>query len=216
MEGDFLMLRYSSNIDNILQFLLTNKWKTRPDMTIGWITKVINFVAGSGCGKSLMVALTFAELKMMHLKAEYIQEYAKTLVWQKRFCELDNQHQVSMEQYRMIKAVENSVDYIVCDSGLVIGMLYNRIHHTNVCNVEKTEKMLKEKMGEFDNVYIYLERNEEFPYEREGRIQDEEEAKEIDILFKNLLDELKLEYLSVVSSKDSIPKIMDYITNIAG
>ena len=62
-----------------------------------------------------------------------------------------------------------------------------------------------------DNIYIYLERNEEFPYEREGRMQDEEEAKEIDTLFKSLLDELNLDYLSVVSSKESIPKIMDYI-----
>jgi len=174
-------------------------------------TKVINFVAGSGCGKSLMSALTFAELKMKHISAEYVQEYAKTLVWRKLFCDLDNQYQVSMEQYRMIKAVDGEVDYIVCDSGLVIGMLYNRIHPTNVCNVEKTEIMLKEKMAEFDNVYIYLERNKEFPYEREGRMQDEEEAKEIDNLFKNLLDELNLEYLSVISSKKSIPRIMDYI-----
>jgi hypothetical protein len=175
-------------------------------------TKVINFVAGSGCGKSLMAALTFAELKMKHISAEYVQEYAKTLVWRKNYEQLDNQYQVSTEQYRMIKAVNGEVDYIVCDSPLVVGMLYNRIHPTNVCNVEKTEKMLKMKMAEFDNVYIYLERNEEFPYEREGRIQDEEEAKEIDTLFKSLLDELKLDYLSVISSKESIPKIMDYIT----
>jgi ABC-type dipeptide/oligopeptide/nickel transport system ATPase component len=178
-------------------------------------TKVINFVGGSGCGKSLMAALTFAELKMRHLKAEYVQEYAKTLVWQKRYEELDNQYQVSTEQYRMIKSVQNAVDYIVCDSGLIIGLFYNRYHPTNVCNVSKTEKMLKEKMAEFDNVYIYLERNDEFPYEREGRIQEEEEAKEIDTLFKSLLDELKLEYLSVVSSKESIPKILDYIQGLA-
>jgi len=179
-------------------------------------TKVVNFVGGSGCGKSLMAALTFAELKMRHISAEYVQEYAKTLVWRKLFCQLDNQYQVSTEQYCMIKAVDGEVDYIVCDSPLVVGMLYNRIHPTNVCNVSKTEKMLKEKMAEFDNVYIYLERNEEYPYEKEGRIQDEEEAKEIDTLFKDLLDELKLDYLSVVSSKESIPKIMDYISNVAG
>lgn len=174
-------------------------------------TKVINFVGGSGCGKSLMAALTFAELKMRHISTEYVQEYAKTLVWEKRFDELDNQYQVSTEQYRMIKAVENAVDYIVCDSGLIIGLFYNRYHRTNVCNVEKTEKMLRQKMDEFDNIYIYLERNKEYPYEKEGRIQDEEEAKEIDILFKSLLDELELKYLSIVSSKESISKIMEYI-----
>lgn len=175
-------------------------------------TKVINFVGGSGVGKSLMAALIFAELKMKHISTEYVQEYAKTLVWRKLYCELDNQYQVSTEQYHMIKAVDGKVDYIVCDSPLVVGLLYNRYHPTNVCNISKTESMLKQKMAEFDNVYIYLERNEKFPYEQEGRMQDEDEAKEIDKLFKDLLNELKLEYLSVISSNESIPKIMDYIT----
>ena len=174
-------------------------------------TKVINFVGGSGVGKSLISALTFAELKMRHITAEYVQEYAKTLVWQSRFQELDNQYQVSTEQYNMIKAVEGAVDYIVCDSGLIIGLFYNRYHKTNVCNVEKTEQMLLSKMEKMDNIYIYLERNQEFPYEKQGRIQEEEESKQIDVLFKDLLDELKLPYLSIISSKDSINSIMDYI-----
>ena len=147
-------------------------------------SKVINFISGAGVGKSLMSALTFAELKMQHLKAEYVQEYAKTLVWQKRFDELDNQYQVSMEQYKMIKAVDGAVDYIVCDSGLLIGLFYNRYHKTNVCNVQKTEEMLLRKMSEFENIYIFLERNPEFPFEIEGRMQDEDESKKIDTQFK--------------------------------
>jgi hypothetical protein len=174
-------------------------------------TKVVNFVSGAGAGKSLMSAMTFAELKMRHIKAEYVQEYAKTLVWQKRFDELDNQYHVSTEQYRMIKSVDGAVDYIVCDSGLIIGVFYNRYHKTNVCDVQKTEQMLLNKMTEFDNIYIFLERNPEFPFEQEGRIQDEQEAKLIDKQFKNLLEELKLPYKSFLSSRESIPKILDYI-----
>jgi hypothetical protein len=174
-------------------------------------TKVVNFVSGAGAGKSLMAAMTFAELKMRHIKAEYVQEYAKTLVWQRRYEELDNQYQVSTEQYRMIKAVDGAVDYIVCDSGLIIGVFYNRYHKTNVCDVQKTEQMLLNKMTEFDNIYIFLERNPEFPFEQQGRIQDEQEAKLIDKQFKNLLEELKLPYKSFLSSRDSIPKILDYI-----
>lgn len=174
--------------------------------------KIVNFVAGSGCGKSLMAALTFSELKMKHLNAEYVQEYAKTLVWQKRFSELNNQYKVSMEQYRMIKAVENSVDYVICDSGLIIGLLYNRIHPIPKSNIETTEKILRQKMLEMNNVYIYLQRNNEFNYQTQGRIHDEKQAREIDALFKNLLDELNLNYLSVISSRKSLPKIIEYIT----
>ena len=174
-------------------------------------SKVINFISGAGVGKSIMSALTFAELKMQHLKAEYVQEYAKTLVWQKRFDELDNQYQVSMEQYKMIKAVDGAVDYIVCDSGLLIGLFYNRYHKTNVCNVQKTEEMLLRKMSEFENIYIFLERNPEFPFEIEGRMQDEDESKKIDTQFKELLHELNLPYKSFLSSQKSIPGIIDYI-----
>jgi hypothetical protein len=111
----------------------------------------------------------------------------------------------------MIKAVDGAVDYIVCDSGLIIGVFYNRYHKTNVCDVQKTEQMLLNKMTEFDNIYIFLERNPEFPFEQQGRIQDEQEAKLIDKQFKNLLEELKLPYKSFLSSRDSIPKILDYI-----
>lgn len=174
-------------------------------------TLVINFVGGSGVGKSLMAALTFAELKINHFITEYVQEYAKTLVWQKRFDELNNQYQVSTEQYRMIKAVDGAVNYIVCDSPIIIGLFYNRYHTTNVCNVQKTEEMLLSKMKEFNNIYIFLERNQEFPFEKEGRLQDEEESKNIDNLFKELLDELQIEYLSVISSKDSLDNIMKWI-----
>lgn len=174
-------------------------------------SKVINFISGAGAGKSLMSAMTFAELKILHFKAEYVQEYAKTLVWQKRFDELNNQYHVSMEQYKMIKAVDSAVDYIICDSGLLIGVFYNRYSKTNVSNVQRTENVILNKMKEFDNIYIFLERNPEFPYEKEGRMQDEDEAKQIDLQFKALLHELKLPYKTFLSSKNSIPNIIDYI-----
>lgn len=102
------------------------------------MTIVVNFVAGCGAGKSVMSALTFVELKMMHLNAELVQEYAKQLVWENRLDELDNQFQVTKTQYNMIKALQDKVDYIVCDSPLIVGLFYNFYSETNVSNVEKT------------------------------------------------------------------------------
>ena len=71
--------------------------------------------------------------------------------------------------------------------------------------------MLKEKLTEFENIYIYLERNIDHPYEDIGRMQNEKEAMEIDILMKDLLDELGLDYLSVISSRGSIEDILSYL-----
>lgn len=175
------------------------------------MTIVVNFVAGCGAGKSVMSALTFVELKMMHLNVELVQEYAKQLVWQNKMDELDNQFNVTKTQYKMIKALQDKVDYIVCDSPLIVGLFYNFYNKTNVSNVEKTRDMILNKMQEFHNVYIFLERNPEYPFSKEGRLQDEIEAKEIDKQMKELLHQYNLEYLSIISSKDSIKQIVDYI-----
>lgn len=172
---------------------------------------MINFVAAPGAGKSLMSAMIFAELKMRHYSAEMVQEYAKNLVWQGRLEELNCQWMVSMEQYRMLKAVNEKVEYICTDSPLLIGMYYNRTHGNNVCDVVKTEAMIASKMNEFDNVYIYLKRNWEFPFETEGRIHTEEESIHIEDGLKYLLDEYGIRYLEVTSSRDSIQKILEYI-----
>lgn len=174
-------------------------------------TKVINFVASPSTGKSLMAALIFSELKMRHYKAEYVQEYAKTLVWQDRLDDLANQYNVSLEQYRMIKSVNGKVNYICLDSPLLLGLYYNRHHDNNVCNVEKTEKMILSKMSEFDNIYIFLERNEEFPYEIEGRIHNEEQSKVISSQLLDLLDEFGIEYKLFKSDQKNVSAILEYI-----
>jgi hypothetical protein len=74
----------------------------------------------------------------------------------------------------MLKALQSRVEWILTDSPLLLGLFYNRFHKDNVCNIEKTEKMILSRMEEFDNVYILLERGD-FPYESSGRIHSMEE-----------------------------------------
>lgn len=174
-------------------------------------TKVVNFVAGPSAGKSLCSALIFAELKMNHYSAELVQEYAKQLVWQNRLDELDNQYQVSLEQYKMINAVKGKVEYIVTDSPLLLGMFYNRYHKNNVSNIKRTEEMIYKRIQEFENVYILLERNNEYKFENEGRIHTEEESIEIDKKMEELLKEYGFKYLKIKSSKENLDTIMQYI-----
>lgn len=174
-------------------------------------TKIINLVGSPSSGKSLIAALLFTELKMMHKRTEYVQEYAKTLVWQNRLDELANQYNVTMEQYKMIKAVNGKVEYICLDSPLLLGIYYNRYHPDNVSNIEKTEKMILNKIDEFDNIYIFIERNKEFPYEIEGRIHNEHESNEISLHLIDILKEFKLPYKSFRSDKSNIQEMIKYI-----
>lgn len=175
---------------------------------------LINFVGAPSSGKSMMAALTFVKLKMDHNSSELIQEYAKQLVWANRLEDLANQWYVTKKQYDMIRSVYSKVDYVVTDSCLLIGLHYNRYHKNNVCNVEKTEMMILSKMEEFNNVYIFLKRNKDNPYEKVGRIHNEEQSIEIEEILKSTLDEFNLKYLEIESDVNNIDKIMEYIYSI--
>jgi hypothetical protein len=175
---------------------------------------LINFVASPSSGKSIMAALTFVKLKTDHNSSELIQEYAKQLVWSEKFEELANQWYVTKKQYDMIKAVYGKVDYLVTDSPLLVGLHYNRYHTDNVCNVEKTESMILSKMDEFNNIYIFLKRNKNNPYEKIGRIHDENQSIEIEKNLKGLLDEFNLKYLEIESDVNNIDKIMEYVYSV--
>lgn len=176
-------------------------------------TKIINFVAGAGCGKSTMSAALYVELKTRHVCCELVQEYAKQLVWTEQFDELANQYHVSMTQYKWIKALEGKVDYLICDSPLLLGLFYNKHYPNNVSNIDKTEAMILEKMKEFDNIYIYLERGD-YPYETHGRIHSEQESREIDLQLKQLMDKLNIPYKSFLSSRTSIPDMIQYVLQV--
>jgi len=172
---------------------------------------VINLIGAPSVGKSLMSSILFSELKSLHLSSEYIQEYAKKLIYEERFEELHNQYNVSNTQYKLIKAVNKTVKYVVTDGAILLGIYYNRTDINNICNVEKVEKILIDKMNEFHNIYIFLERNPIFPYEINGRNHTFEQSKQIQIELEQLLLELKLPYRVFLSDKSSIKDILEYV-----
>ena len=178
-------------------------------------TKIINLLGGPGCGKSTFSGLIYAELKLKGKTVEYVQEFAKNLVWLKEFETLNNQHYVSQCQYKLLKSINdtNEIDYIVTDGSLLHGLYYNRYNTENLSNVEKTEKLILKYYSEFKNINIFLKRGK-FEYEQAGRIQNLEEAREIDYALKKILDELKIEYIEMDSDKSKLPEILEYIINM--
>ena len=87
-------------------------------------TIVINLFAGPGCGKSTTASGVFSELKRIGVNCEYVQEYAKDLVWGKNFKALSNQIHVYGEQHNRIFRLKGEVDVIITDSPPVMGMVY--------------------------------------------------------------------------------------------
>lgn len=87
-------------------------------------TLVVNFFAGPGIGKSTLAAELFAYLKYSGLECELVGEAAKDLVWEKSFHRLEYQIGLFAEQHRRIHRLLGQVDVVICDSPLLLSLVY--------------------------------------------------------------------------------------------
>lgn len=173
-------------------------------------TYLINFISGPGSGKTTMCALIFANLKLKGFVAEYVQEYAKTLVWTKNFETLNNQYHVTQTQYTLLKMINGQVDFILTDGPIPQALYYNRHNLDNTSNIEKTEKLIIDSYNKFNNINIFLDRGD-FVYEQQGRIQTEEESKEIDFILKHMLKQHSIPFTIFKSTPENVEPIVNYI-----
>jgi len=158
------------------------------------MTIVINLVGAAGIGKSQISARIFSEFKKKGLSVEYIPEHVKHLIYKRKYEKLKNQWQITYNQFKMIDMVQDKVDYAICDSPLFLSLFYNRVYEDNHCNVSKTEKYILSKMKKHKNIYIYLKRNLNVPYETANRVHTYDQAVECDAKMLDLLQEFNIKY----------------------
>lgn len=173
-------------------------------------SKVVNIIGGPGVGKTVSTFLVYAKLKIAGIVVEHVPEYAKKLVWAKRFDVLDNQYHVSQRQYESLNSVYGKVQCVITDGSLLHGLYYNRNNPTNVSNVVLTEKKILEWYNKFQNINIYLTRGD-FEYEQAGRIQTESEARQIDVDLQQILDSNGIDYVVFKSHQAVVDDIVEYI-----
>jgi hypothetical protein len=158
-------------------------------------TCVINLVAGPSAGKTTVAAYLFYKMKTLGLSVEYVQEFAKSLVWLNEFDTLNDQYFVSTEQCRLLRPLVGLVDFIITDGSLLHGLYYNRFNPDNTSNIDKTEAKIISMFNEFENITIFVERGS-YRYETDGRYQTEEFAIQIDTVLKHLLKQNQIEFKS--------------------
>lgn len=178
---------------------------------------IINIVGGPGIGKTTISALVFSLLKIKQEKIEYVQEFAKNLVWRGEFDSLNNQYLVSKEQHKIFAEVAKSVDYIITDGSLLHGLYYNRFNPHNTSNVSKTESTILECYNQFINLNIFLKRSENIEYQTYGRLQTKDEAENIDGELMKILDEFNIKYTIVemdTNYQTTANKIVELFDNL--
>lgn len=170
-------------------------------------TKVINLIGGPGSKKSLVSADIILQLHLQNKSVEHLADYARYLVWQRDFEMLKNQYHIAHKQYKVLKMIDGEVQYIVVEGSLPQILYYNRNYKDNICDMAKTEIQIKNWYNEFENINVFVERDDS-QYVQCGRLQDEEQAKECDIAMMNILKKNNIVFTTV---KPDIVKINEFI-----
>ena len=150
---------------------------------------VVNLYGGPGSGKSTTAAGVFSELKMLGLNTELVTEYAKDKVWEKHEAILDNQIYVFAKQYHRLFRLVDQVEVVVTDSPILLSTIYNKDRSLLGTSLDT---LVVEAYHTFNNINYFLNRTKK--YNPKGRLQTEDEAKELDIQINNMLDRLSIPY----------------------
>lgn len=152
-------------------------------------TIVINAFAGPGAGKTTSCLEVAEKLKKQGFVTEYVQEYAKELVYDNNLIMLDGhyEHQFAIlnEQMKRINRLYGKVDFIVTDSPILLNNTYlNEDKNTEVYSAYSDS--VNKLYGLYNNFNYFVERDTS-AFEKEGRIHNLEQSIAIDNELKNML-----------------------------
>jgi hypothetical protein len=165
-------------------------------------TLVVNLLGGPGAGKSTAAWEIAATLKKSGKSVELIAEYAKELVYDKRFDLLDgsakNQRLVCEEQVRRQERLMGEVDYAITDSPIMLQLLYLKDRESDAGKAltrEIEEYLLDYKLSVFN---VVVKRHGLF--EENGRIHTEVQSMDIDDSVVDLLRHYSKSYMEYYQS----------------
>jgi hypothetical protein len=174
------------------------------------MTRVLNFFAGPGTGKSTTSAAVFAELKYRGVNCEYIQEYAKDKAWE--FGKtvhlpkvIQAQEYIFAKQHFRMRRCAGEVDLLICDSPLIMSMVYIE----DDFELPSLRNVVLEAHNLYNNVNVVLERCK--PYNPKGRFQDEEGAKQKDKEILDILQKHNIMYTTMKADRDCVKTIVDML-----
>jgi len=160
---------------------------------------VINLFGGPGSGKSTTAAGLFFKMKTDERvkSVELVTEFAKDMVYAGRTEELrGNQLYITAKQYSRMKRLVGKVDYVITDSPLVQSIMYTPEDYFH-----SFKQLVLEVYNSFDNLNVFINRVKK--YKQYGRDRTEEESNLISNNIITLLDENRINYITVDGDKDA-------------
>jgi hypothetical protein len=161
---------------------------------------VVNLIGGPGTGKSVLAADIFSVMKKAGTRVELAAEWIKAPVYEGRLSVIEDQLYVLAKQHRNISRVVDQVDYIVCDSPLLLCPIYAKPGYYPLF-----KELTFDVWGQYRNLTFYVERPENWEYHTEGRYQSAiDEAKAVDAKILDFLNGNGVPYRTVNPAKQTI------------
>ena len=173
---------------------------------------VVNLFAGSGARKSTTAVGVFHALQRKDINCEFVTEYAKDLSYRGL---LD----LARQNYKL-RRLEGKVDVVITDSPILLPILYNKVYSHN----KHLNDFIIYIFNRYDNMNYFLKKakkcnsTEEEAMELDIEIkslldfnQTEEEAKKLDIKVKSLLDLCNVDYTEIEYNAYTVDIITDNI-----
>lgn len=164
-------------------------------------TLVVNLFAGPGAGKTTCAWEIASELKKRGIITEYVPEYAKELVWDENYEALADQEGIFEEQSHRINRLIGKVDVVVTDSPILFSEIYGQDNSTDF------RRRIWNEHDRHTNFNLFINRGKTF--EKQGRLHNLEESKQIDQKIKNLLEENSVYYGQYYHK--TVPVVIDNI-----
>ena len=149
-----------------------------------------------------------ARLKRKGINAEYVTEFAKDKVYENNQEVFKHQQYLFGKQSFRMGRVRNKVQVMVCDSPLLLNIIYNDDEVLG----EDFNQMVLNVFNSYNNKNYLVVRNH--TYEDKGRIHDEKESKILKKKIVDKLDELNIEYCITSSSEKHCEMIACEIARI--
>lgn len=146
---------------------------------------IINLFGGPGSGKSTVAARIFAELKLRGIEAACPEEHAKLAIWSGRPWLLDEQIILVGKEWETINNLRDKVDVIVMDSPILLCSVYAGLREPQAFH-DLTIDLHKRT----PRINVMVNRPQAEPYQHINRRENAEQAVEVDVKLRELLNSI--------------------------
>ena len=168
-------------------------------------TLVINLLGGPGVGKSTLTAAIFAKLKDHDVDCEMASEFAKELVWEQRNETFKDELYIFAKQAHRLFRLNGKVDVVITDRPLILTCLYAK-------NDKALCRFCLDRFEQYNNLNYMLVR--EKAYNPNGRNQTEDEAKNIDVETRCMLESYDIPYKELPGNMETADIIVNDILKL--